>query len=162
MAWSINSVQSHGDHRPISRFLSQSIPLEPLESSDGDEQNRYIRNWLRGTTSINKTPSSKVSCSSCLVFLIMAKLTETGSTKSSVVSSKAASIKKSIRKGANAITRPFKKLKKSISSSIRSRSPMVDVDADADKDDEDIVDVGSSDSGSDGEPQLTPEQELGT
>jgi hypothetical protein len=93
-------------------------------------------------------------------FKIMAKSTETGSTKSSVVSGKAASIKNSIRKGAKAITRPFKKLKKSISSSIRSRSPTVDPDAD--KDTEDVVDVDGSDSGSDGQPQLAPEQELGT
>jgi hypothetical protein len=90
----------------------------------------------------------------------MAKSTETGSTKSSVVSGKTASIKNSIRKGAKAITQPFKKLKKSISSSIRSRSPTVDPDVD--KDNEDVIDVGGSDSGSDKEPKLTPEQELGT
>lgn len=89
----------------------------------------------------------------------MAKSFEMGSTKSSVVLGKAASIKKSIQKGAKTITQPLKQLKKLISSSICSRLPTVDPDTN--KDTKDIVDVDSSDSGDDREPQLTPEQELG-
>ena len=56
----------------------------------------------------------------------MVNSTETNSTKSSI-SGKAVSLKKSMRKGAKTIARPFKKLKKSLSTAsiplIRSRSP---------------------------------------
>jgi len=45
--------------------------------------------------------------------LTMAKSAETGSTKSSTISSKAASIKKTIKRSAKAIAQPFKKVKQS-------------------------------------------------
>ena len=49
-------------------------------------------------------------------FLMMAKSADTISTKSSIISGKAASLKKTVKKSAKAITQPFKKLKQSISS----------------------------------------------
>ena len=48
-------------------------------------------------------------------FCIMAKSIKTNSTKSSIISGKAMSLKKSVLKGPKAIAQPFKKLKKSIS-----------------------------------------------
>lgn len=100
----------------------------------------------------------------------MVKLTETASTKSSTVSSKAGSLKQAARKGAKALIRPFKKLKKSISvASARSRSSTALFPSDDEgpiNGDRPSIDGGSihgsgSGSGSDPEVKLTPEQELG-
>ena len=44
-------------------------------------------------------------------FFTMAKSADTTSTKSSIFSGKATSIKKTVKKSANTITRPFKKFK---------------------------------------------------
>lgn len=98
----------------------------------------------------------------------MAKSTETSSTKSSLVSSKAASLKKSVRKGTKAIARPFKKLKQSLSTSSRSsrsRSSPTFLQSDNEAGNSDD-NVGSDhqeihDSDSNPEVELTPEQELG-
>lgn len=98
----------------------------------------------------------------------MVKLTETASTKSSRISSKAASLKKTVQKGATAFARPFKKLKKSISTastrSIRSRSSRSDNEAPGDGDDKSSTDGESTRSnGKDSDPEieLSPEQALG-
>lgn len=95
---------------------------------------------------------------------IMAKSTDTASTKLSIVSSRAASLKKSVRTGAKAIVRPFKKLKQSLSTthSTVSRSSTVLALSDdevGDLDEKSDTDDGKSHSSS--EPELTPEQELG-
>src|SRR5258708_1042530 len=99
----------------------------------------------------------------------MANSTKAPSTKSSNVSTKAASLKKSVRKSVTALARPFKKLKKSISTasihSILSRSSNGTPD-DSDKSDSGKSDSGKSDSGSthsdkDPEVERSPEEELG-
>ena len=53
----------------------------------------------------------------------MPKSTEASSTKSSTFSGKAASLKKSVKKGTKVIAQPFKKLKTSLST-LRSKSPL--------------------------------------
>jgi len=85
-----------------------------FDQSSDDEQAHYIQvdNWRRGA--IKWTSSTTVSRS--VPFCIMANSSETNSTKS-IASGKAASLKKSVQKGAKAIARPFKKLKKTISTS---------------------------------------------
>ena len=99
----------------------------------------------------------------------MDKSTNASSTKSSSVSTKAASLKKSVRKGVTALARPFKKLKKSISTasmhSILSRSSNGTPD-DSDKSDSgsthsDKSDSQSTHSNKDPEVKLSPEEELG-
>jgi len=100
----------------------------------------------------------------------MAKSTETSSAKSSIISGKAASLKRSVQKGAKAAARPFKKLKQSLSTSSRSlhsRSsttlPQSDNEAGNTNDNASshCEDVHNSDSEPEPEPELTPEQELG-
>jgi hypothetical protein len=100
-------------------------------------------------------------------FLTMAKSAETLSTKSSIISGKAASLKKAVKKGAKAVGRPFKKIKQSLSirsttHSIASRSstapPPSDNEAD-NLDDKSVPDVCDS---SEPEIELMPEQELGS
>jgi hypothetical protein len=92
----------------------------------------------------------------------MVKSADASSTKSSAILSKAASLWKSVQKGAKAISRPFKKLKKSIASLTCSRSPASD--AASDREDDDIIDRSNIDnrsSDSDSDPELTPEKQLG-
>jgi hypothetical protein len=95
----------------------------------------------------------------------MAKSTETSSTKtssSSVLSRKVASLKKTMQKGANAITRPFKKLKKSISTASTTRSMHSAIPSPSDDEAAGTnADCGSA-RGSDDEIEISPEDELGT
>ena len=97
----------------------------------------------------------------------MANSIETNSIKSSIISGKAASLKKSVQKGAKAISRPFKKLKKSISDastcSIRSRSIAAISISDrenADHGNEPSADGQGDISRSVPEVELTPQEEL--
>ena len=101
-------------------------------------------------------------------FLTMAKSADTISTKSSIISGKAVSLKKTVKKSAKAITQPFKKLKQSISSHLATRStisrsssaiPPSDHEADGNNP-KSIADNGSAHSSSEPEVELTPEQEL--
>src|ERR1700683_3691062 len=93
---------------------------------------------------------------------------EPNSTKSSI-SGRAASFKKSVQKGVKAITRPFKKLKKSTSTTsiplIRSHSPTTG--STSDNEDVDHGNEPGADSQDDGggiepEVELTPQEELHT
>lgn len=97
-------------------------------------------------------------------FPIMAKSTETASTKSSVASSRAASLKKSVKAGAKVIVRPFKKLKQSLSTTrstvSRSSTALALSEDEADNPDE-KSDTDDGNSRSSSAPELTPEQELG-
>jgi hypothetical protein len=94
----------------------------------------------------------------------MAKSAETMSTKSSLISSKAASLKKTVKKSAKAIGQPFKKFKQSLanclttcSTTSRSSTALPTSDHEADG----VNDDGSAHSGDEAEVELTPEQELG-
>jgi len=103
----------------------------------------------------------------------MRKPTEISSTKSSSISSKAASLKKSIKKGAKVLTQPFKKLKTLISAvalrssgsicSICSQSPSTAPgNTGNDFDDGCSHRSGSDGDQSDSEPEdLSPEAQLG-
>ena len=89
-------------------------------SSSGDpDRSQQIENWVRGA--INWTSSTQVSCRSS--FSGMAKSTDASSTKSSSLSRRATSLKKTVQKGAKAIARPFKKLKTTISNASTSQPP---------------------------------------
>jgi hypothetical protein len=95
----------------------------------------------------------------------MAKSAETESTKSSTISGKAVSMKKTIKRSAKAIARPFKKVKQSFSTrsatrSIASRLSMVLPPSDNEADNLNAKSV-SDNGGTDPEVELTPEQELG-
>jgi hypothetical protein len=100
----------------------------------------------------------------------MAKSADSMSTKSSIISSKAASVKKTFEKGTKAVTRPFKKRKQSdlidsATHSTRSRSstPFPPSDREAVGDNAgSATDNERSHDGSATKAQLTPEQELGT
>jgi hypothetical protein len=133
-----------------------------FQSSDND-RGWYIDNWRRGA--INWTSSTTVSRHS-VQFCIMVNSIETNSTKSSIISGKAVSLKKSVQKGAKAIARPFKKLKKSISTpltrSIRSRSSTTSDNENADHGNEPSADSQGDGSGSEPEDELTPQEELST
>jgi hypothetical protein len=101
-------------------------------------------------------------------FFTMAKSADTTSTKSSIFSGKATSIKKTVKKSANAITRPFKKFKQSLSgrsatqSTTSRASSILPSDHEADGDNANTVaDDRSAHSGSKPEVELTPAQELG-
>jgi len=89
------------------------------------------------------------------------KPAETASTKSSSISSKAASLRKSVQKK---VARPFKKLKQTLS--FRSRSSTAP--AFSDNEDDGLIpdeqsDSASGDGGNVGSKvELTPEEELGT
>ena len=97
----------------------------------------------------------------------MAKSADSGSTKSSIISSKAASLKQTFKKGTKAVTRPFKKLKHSVS--IRSATRSIPSRSSTPSDHEEAVgnninsgtDNESAHDGSAPKVQLTPEQELG-
>jgi hypothetical protein len=105
----------------------------------------------------------------------MAKSADTVSNKSSIISGKTAALKKTVKTSAKAITRPFKKLKQSLSvrsdtRSVTSRSstafPPSDHEADLD-DTASAAENGSAHGGSnlevdEPEVELTPEQELGS
>jgi hypothetical protein len=90
----------------------------------------------------------------------MAKSTDTSSTKSSALSRKAASLKKTVQKGAKAIARPFKKLKTSISNAStsqptsHSQSTMMLPVSDIDPSNRSSIDSGEPSVG------LGPEEEL--
>ena len=99
----------------------------------------------------------------------MAKSAETMSNKSSLTSSKAASLKKTVKKSAKAIGRPLKKFKQSIANrsttlSTTSHSstalPISDDETDG-FNDKSIGGDGSAHSSDEAEVELTPEQELG-
>ena len=99
----------------------------------------------------------------------MANLIEPNSTKSSIISGKAASLKKSVQKGAKAISRPFKKLKKSISdASMRTicfhstATISISDSENADHGDEPSADGQGDSSRSEPEVELTPQEELST
>ena len=99
----------------------------------------------------------------------MANSIETNSTKSSIVSGKATSLKKSVQKGAKAISRPFKKLKRSISDasmhSIHYCSAAAISISDcenADHGNEPSTDGQGDSSRSEPEVELTPQEELST
>ena len=100
----------------------------------------------------------------------MANSIDTNSTKSSIISGKATSVKKSIQKSAKAIVRPFKKLKKSLSTastrSIRFRSsaalPISDNKTVMHDEEPSISSKRAQDDGeSEPEVDLTPEEKLG-
>jgi len=90
----------------------------------------------------------------------MAKSTETGSTKSSSISSKAASLKKSVQKK---VARPFKKFKQTFS--IRSTSCSSTAPAPSENEDDGVDERSDSASGNGGNAgsnvEVTPEEELG-
>jgi ribosomal protein L13E len=100
----------------------------------------------------------------------MAKSTETSSTKSSKLSSTAASLKKKVKSGAKAVARPFKKLKQAISTSAstcstHSRSSRAFSLSDNEADDSNTksaADRGSVHGNDSGPEEITPEEELGT
>ena|ERR1700722_2151820 len=99
----------------------------------------------------------------------MANSIETNSTKSSIVSGKATSLKKSVQKGAKAISRPFKKLKRSISDAsmhlIHYRSAAAISISDcknADHGNEPSTYGQGDSSRSEPEVELTPQEELST
>jgi len=92
---------------------------------------------------------------------------ETNSTKSSVLSSKAMSLKKLVRKGAKAVTQPFKKLKKSLSTvlmpskcSCSSTTVSPTENEGVDPGNESSTDSKGDGSRSEPEVELTPEEEL--
>ena len=97
----------------------------------------------------------------------MAKSADSGSTKSSIISSKAASLKQTFKKGTKAIIRPFKKLKHSVS--IQSATHSIPSHSSTPSDHKEAVgnninsgtDNESAHDGSAPKVQLTPEQELG-
>jgi len=96
----------------------------------------------------------------------MAKSADSISTKSSIISSKAASLKQTFKKGTKAVTRPFKKLKHSVS--IRSATRSIPSRSSTPSDREAVgnninsaTDNESAHDGSAPKVQLTPEQELG-
>jgi hypothetical protein len=129
------------------------------KSSD-DDQGQYIDNWRRGaikwTSSITVSQYPNRFC----IMVNSIETNSTNSTKSSVISGKALSLKKSVQKGVKAIARPFKKLKKSISTastrSIRSRSSTTF----SDYVDESSIN-GQGDGGrSEPEVELTPQEQL--
>ena len=110
----------------------------------------------------------------------MVRPAETSSTKSPLVSSKAASLKKSVKKTAKAVARPFKKLKQSLSVSssrrlLRSQSsvvlPLSDNEpgddnelGDGNEPGDDTSSGGRQNAGDESEPEeaeITPEKELG-
>jgi hypothetical protein len=99
----------------------------------------------------------------------MAKSADSMSTKLSIVSSKAASLEKTFKKGTNAVTRPFKKFKQSVSirsathsTPSRSSTPFPPSDHEAVADDvNSATDNQSAHSGNAPKVQLTPEQEPG-
>jgi hypothetical protein len=163
---STHSFLPSGLLRKISCSLSPSIPSHKhsaeSQSRDNAEKYRDIESWIR--KSINCTQSEVF----LLTLSIMALAAEASSTKSSLVSGKAASLKKTVQKGAKAITRPFKKLKQSFSSSSRSsRSHSTMTLPLSDNEPSNTSDKSGSERGSvDGnesepEVELTPEQELG-
>jgi hypothetical protein len=127
------------------------------KSSDND-QGQFIDNWRRGAIKWN---SSITVSQYSNRFCIMVNSIETISTKSSVISGKALSLKKLMQKGAKAIARPFIKLKKSISTgstpSIRSRTSTTFSDY-VDGTNKSSVD-GQGDGGR-SEPEVTPQEEL--
>ena len=99
----------------------------------------------------------------------MAKSAETMSNKSSLISSKAASLKKTVKKSAKAIGRPLKKFKQSIANRLTthlttSRSstalPISDDKTDG-FNDKSIGSDGSAHSSDGAEVELMPKQELG-
>jgi hypothetical protein len=99
----------------------------------------------------------------------MAKSADTMSTKSSTISGKAASLKKTVKKSAKALTQPFKKFKQSLSSRSATRStisrsssaiPPSNHEPDG-NDAKSAADNGSAHGSSESEVELTPEQELG-
>jgi hypothetical protein len=162
---STRSFLPSGLLRKISCSLSSSIPSHKRsaesQSHDNAEKYRDIESWIQ--KSINCTQSEVF----LLTLSIMALAAEASSTKSSLVSGKAASLKKTVQKGAKAITRPFKKLKQSFSSSSRSsRSHSTTTlplsDNEPSNSDKSGSERGSVD-GNESEPEveLTPEQELG-
>src|ERR1700723_2018178 len=95
----------------------------------------------------------------------MVNSTETNSTKSSI-SGKAISLKKSMRKGAKTIARPFKKLKKSLSTAsvplIHSRSPTTGSISNNKYGNEPSTDSQDDGGGIDPEVEVTPQEELST
>jgi hypothetical protein len=134
--------------------------------AQSSDQGQYIDNWHQGA--IKWTLSDTVSRYSNQ-FCIMANSIENNSTKSSIISGKATSLKKSVQKGAKAIARPFKKLKKSISTasmrSIRSCSSTTVSSSDNENvghDNESNADGQGDGGGSEPEVELTPQEELST
>src|ERR1700735_5217744 len=102
----------------------------------------------------------------------MAGSAKSASSKSAIISSKAASLKKTVQKGAKAVAQPFKKLKRTLSirsaasatRSTTSRSSTVlppSINEVEDSDEKSDADSGSPhSSNSETELELTPEQEL--
>ena len=92
---------------------------------------------------------------------------ETNFTKS-LISGKAASLKKSVQKGAKAVACPFKKLKKSISTismpSIHSHCSSIVIsisdNENADRDEESSTNSQGNGNKSEPEVELTPQEEL--
>ena len=100
--------------------------------------------------------------------LTMAKSADTMSTKSSIISGKAVSLNKTVKKGTKVITRPFKKFRQSCSirsaahSTSRSSMAFPSSDHEANSDnDKSITDNGSGHGSSEPEVEFTPQQELG-
>lgn len=156
----ISSILLSGVLRSI--WGSQLLMLSckhAVQDPDIAGKNQYITNWLR--QGINWTPEVRFHLA-----LSMAQSAESSSTKSSLTSSKAASLKKSVKKTAKAVTRPFKKLKQSLSASSSWRSSRSQSSMDLPLSDNEPGD-DKSNSGADDksepevESELTPEKELG-
>ena len=103
----------------------------------------------------------------------MVQSAETSSTKSSLVSSKAASFKKSVKKTTRAVAQPFKKLKQSLSVSLswcssHSQSmvlPLSDGEPGNNNEcgDDELISghqIAGNENESDEESKMTPEKEL--
>ena len=98
----------------------------------------------------------------------MVRPAETSSTKSPLASSKAASLKNSVKKTAKAVAQPFKKLKQSLSvsssqRSLHSQSSVVLPLSDNEPGD-DTSSSGRQNAGNESKPEdaeITPEKELG-
>ena len=136
-----------------------------LQSHD-DAQGWFIDNWCWGA--INWTSSAMVSWHS-VPFCIMVNSIETNSTKSSIISGRAVSLKKLVWKGVKDIAWSFKKLKKSISTastySIYSLTSITDVTSNnenADHGNEPSANSQGDSSESEPEVELTHQEELST
>lgn len=103
----------------------------------------------------------EIRCVARSPLYMMAKSIKSTPSQSSIISTKAASVKKTVQKTAKAIVRPFKKLKHSLSTLSRSPSVVAVSDTEVDDSKQSDVDSGSFHGSSEEPgPEPTPEQEL--
>ena len=132
------------------------------------EKGQYIENWVCDSTNWTGSMVSFQDYN-----FTMAKSAETMSTKPSLISSKAASLKKTVKKSAKAIGRPFKKIKQSLANhstthliASHSSTALATSDHEADHEadgvnDRSITGDGSAHSSDKAEVELMPKQQLG-